>query len=186
MTNARLKRLPELLATILIVAMLSLFIAWTFAPRLLGLTPQIILTGSMEPELKVGALAFVEEVAPESVRVGDVITFRHPLKATNPPTLVTHRVVEVSAVDGGRFTYRTRGDANATADSWVVSSSNLTGKVKFSIPEVGVWSERLRTPMGFVLVIGLPALYVMLTEVQGLLALRRPAASSANTIESET
>lgn len=77
------------------------------------LTPLAVGSGSMEPSLPVHSLIFVEEVDPQEVRVGDIITFDPP--GTTPR--VTHRVVERER-RGSRWYFRTKGDANPAPDDW--------------------------------------------------------------------
>ena len=79
----------------------------------MGLAPIAVRSGSMEPNLPVHTLLFVEQVPADIVRTGDVITFDPP--GTAPRT--THRVVE-RTLRNGRWYFRTKGDANPTADDW--------------------------------------------------------------------
>jgi signal peptidase I len=73
-----------------------------------------VLSGSMAPGMPVGAVAILVPVDPAAVKVGDVITFQAPT-ADHP--VVTHRVVEI--LEGGTHpVFRTRGDANRSADPW--------------------------------------------------------------------
>lgn len=174
-----LKRLIEAAATTLVIAALLLFITWSVGPRIMGWSPQVILTGSMEPSLRVGAVAFVEKVQPSHVVVGDVITFRHPEKPLVPVSLVTHRVVAVQPLGEGNYSFQTKGDANQSVDNWAVPASYLEGRVKFSVPHVGVWSGRVRSPLGFALLIGLPAAFIAISEVRTIRAMwagRKPLA----------
>jgi signal peptidase len=73
-----------------------------------------VLSGSMGPGMPVGAVAVLVPVNPAAVKVGDVITFQAPI-ADHP--VVTHRVVEI--LEGGAHpVFRTKGDANLSADPW--------------------------------------------------------------------
>lgn len=44
-------------------------------PSVLGYQMYIVLSGSMSPAIETGSIAVVKPVAPESIQVGDVITF---------------------------------------------------------------------------------------------------------------
>jgi signal peptidase len=101
-------------------------------PRLLDWQGVIVLTGSMEPALDTGGVAFVDRVPPEKIGVGDIMTFTRP----DSRQQVTHRVTEVTATsDGPQF--RTKGDANDTPDGWTVTSRQVVGKVRFALPRLG-------------------------------------------------
>lgn len=146
------------------VASLALlaFALWMAAPRLLGWTPEIVLSGSMEPALPAGSVAFAAPVAPDNVRVGDVITFRHP---DNPGMLVSHRVVAVVSTDAG-LAFRTKGDANEAEDSWIVQEENLIGRIRWHVPYLGHVASRVQTPAGFVALVGLPAALIVAGELR--------------------
>ena len=55
-----------------------------------GITPYVVLSGSMEPKVPTGSLCFINEhVKYESIKTGDVIAFK-----MSDGTLVTHRAVD--------------------------------------------------------------------------------------------
>jgi signal peptidase len=108
-----------------------------------GFRPVVVYSGSMEPELGVGSLAFVKSVPSDEIEVGDVITFTDPFQARR---LVTHRVVEVVDRPEGGFAYRTKGDANAHRDPWAIALPAEAGRTTFDIPHVGyaLWYAKTR------------------------------------------
>ena len=105
-------------------------------PRLFGIHSYIVLSGSMEPTIHVGALAFVNHKDCD-VEVGDIVTFQIQ---ENNDTLVTHRVISIDE-DGYHF----KGDANANEDMAVVSKSQIVGTYVFQIPEIGFFLDKLNT-----------------------------------------
>lgn len=102
--------------------------------QIMGLKPVVVLSGSMEPAIKTGSLAFID-TSDRVVCEGDVISFR------SGDLLVTHRVVEITG-DG----YRTKGDNNDTADAGIVKDSSLEGKILFSIPGAGYFLKTIALP----------------------------------------
>jgi signal peptidase I len=88
-------------------------LALLVATKVMGLVPIAVRSGSMSPKLPVNTLLLVEQVPADSVRVGDVISFDPP--GEQPRT--THRVVE-RLMRNGHWYFRTKGDANPTADAW--------------------------------------------------------------------
>jgi signal peptidase len=123
------------LAVLAAVAYAVLFLA--------GYRPVVVYSGSMEPELGVGALAFVESVPSADVEVGDVLTFSDPRQ---PGRLVTHRVVEAVEREGGGNAYRTKGDANDAVDPWAIALPEQAGRLAFDIPYAGypLWYAQTR------------------------------------------
>ncbi len=126
--------------------------------RLLGLTPYAVLTGSMEPELPVGSLAYVRHVDPSEVEVGDAITFK-----LESGTLVTHEVYEI---DESAREFRTRGVANVDSagnispDASPVAFSQLVGVVAFCIPCLGYINNFITQAPGIYMVIAFVAMVV--------------------------
>jgi signal peptidase len=93
----------------------------------------VVKTGSMTPTYPVGTVVMTERVTPESVRVGDVISWSIPGENA---TRVSHRVVEVIH-EGNKLSFRTKGDANEEADPRLVPAASLKGRVIFGLPQVG-------------------------------------------------
>ena len=69
--------------------------------------------GAWSRAMPAHSLIFVKEVRPGDVRVGDIITFDPPGRSGR----VTHRVIARERV-GGRWYFRTKGDANPAPDDW--------------------------------------------------------------------
>jgi len=61
--------------------------------------------------------------------------------------------------------FKTKGDANNVADTDLVQSTNVVGKVIFQVPYVGRFIGFIKTPVGFGLVIVLPTLLFILGEL---------------------
>ena len=97
-------------------------------PRMLGYEMYHVITGSMEPELPVGSLIYVEIVSPEEIEAEDIIAFR------SEGTVITHRVLRNRLVEGE---FVTKGDANAQADMNTVLYEELIGRVVYHIPVLG-------------------------------------------------
>ena len=126
--------------------------------RLFGLQMFSVLSGSMEDSISVGGVVYVKEVEPVEIAVGDVITYRMG------NAVVTHRVIElVPADDGSGVTlFRTKGDANNSADSTPVHPQNVIGKVVFDLPLLGYLATGLQTGAGKVLALLFGVLLAML------------------------
>lgn len=129
-------------------------------PSILGYKPMSVLSGSMRPSLEPGDMIVVKEIKPEDVNKGDVITFR-----MDSDSLVTHRVVEVLN-QGKEIKFRTRGDANNTDDSNLVSSKQLIGILAFNIPKGGYIANFIRSPFGFIFLILIPIIYLIASELK--------------------
>jgi len=108
-------------------------------------------TGSMRPAIVPGDLVIVRPVDPDSIGVGDVITFEAPL---GKHELVTHRVVAMTtSAQGPEF--KTRGDANQVADIWTVRYQGLGWTEVTRVRGVGAVTAFLDTLPGRVVVVSL-------------------------------
>ena len=146
MKNPAFKKAWDIISTILVVLVVA-FAVLLVGARLVGLSVYTVISGSMEPTYSVGDLIYVKEVPPESIKVGDPITF-----VLNEDLVVaTHRVVAVDA-ENQRFT--TKGDANEVEDASPVHFNNLIGKPVFSIPLIGYASKWVQNPPGTYIAVG--------------------------------
>ena len=118
-----MKKAYQIFTTLLLIILIAMA-AILFLPKLLGMTPLAVLSGSMEPTYHVGSLVYVKDADPAEVQVGDPITFK-----ISDDTMVTHRVV---AIDTEAQTFQTKGDANDNVDGGAVAYQNLVGKPVFT------------------------------------------------------
>lgn len=116
-----------------------LIMACSLICQITDLKPVVVLSGSMEPAIKTGSLAFID-TSDRDIFVGDVISFRAG------DMLVSHRVVEIT--ESG---YRTKGDNNDVADAGIVKDGGVEGKILFSIPGAGYFLKTAALPAGIVI-----------------------------------
>lgn len=131
-------------------------------PRLLGWQLQVVLSGSMAPSLPAGSISFVEPVDPQSIGVGDVLVFQLP---RDPSQQVSHRIVEIRG-EGEAQEFHTKGDANNAPDDYWVPAANVQGIVRWAIPYLGYVVPYVRSPIGYAILIVLPASMIILGEFQ--------------------
>ena len=130
-------------------------IGWTAGWRI-----EVVRTSSMEPTVPRHALVLVKPVAGSDVAVGDVIAF-HPPGRTDRTIL--HRVTSVTEVNGDRF-FHTKGDANDAEDAGAISDQAIQGRMGWYATRIGPAVGLLLTPLGPMLLIGAPLLYVVVAE----------------------
>ncbi len=132
------------------------FVISPLLPTKQYISTYVIATGSMEPTIKTGSIVFT--TSPKDIKVGDIVAFQSP---NNSDDTIVHRINSV--IDGG---YTTKGDNNSAEDTWVVNSNQIKGKYIYSIPYVGNAIEWAKTPVGFVVVLIIPALLFAYTQYQ--------------------
>ena len=138
--SKNVKKIWDTVTTVL-VALVMIFAVFLMGSRLVGLQVFNVISGSMEPTYSVGDLLYVKTVDPDSVRVGDPITF----VLNEDLAVATHRVV---AVDSDNRQFTTKGDANESEDARPVHFNNLIGVPVFAIPLLGYVSAYIQSPPG--------------------------------------
>lgn len=145
-------RVVNVLAAVVIALALVVLLRTVFTPA--GEVPSLgnysfmrTLTGSMEPAIPVHSFIVTEAVDPESLQVGDIITFRST-ESKLEGALNTHRITSVYE-EGGQLMFHTKGDANAVEDSEPVSSINVVGKVVFISAALGTVVSLFSNPLVF-------------------------------------
>lgn len=128
---------------ILSITILCMLFAGLFLiPRLFGVNPYIVLSGSMEPVVHTGSVAFIN-TKDKQLDVGDIACYRIDGETTigtgasgwsqvQDGTYITHRVIDMN---GDAYIFK--GDANEVADLKEVSPGSVVGNYEFSIPIVG-------------------------------------------------
>lgn len=149
-----IRKVCNVLSSVLLVLML-LIAGVLLVPYLFGYRPTAVLTGSMEPVYHVGSVIFVQEVEPEEIKVGDVITFS--TAGMSYPT--THRVV---SIDTDKQVFVTKGEANDVEDGEIAFSRLLGRPAKISIPLIGYISHSIQTSMKGKLIAGGVVLAIIL------------------------
>lgn len=144
---------------ILGVASIGLLLLATMIPIPGNFKAKIVKSGSMEPAIKTGGIVLIKHST--SYVVGDVITFGPDTK-TQIPT--THRILKIEG-EGVTRLFTTKGDANDAADPVPVRPNDIDGKVFFSAPYVGYVLDFARKPIGFILLVGIPATLIIFDEI---------------------
>ncbi|NHI17010.1 signal peptidase I [Microbacterium excoecariae] len=107
-------------------------LALSLALAALGVSPLVIISGSMAPVYPVGTIVYSQNVPASSVAVGDVVT----TDRFNGPGTVTHRVVRVEAA-GDRVVLTLKGDANQGVDREPYEVTEV-GIVRAAVPFAGL------------------------------------------------
>ena len=127
-------------------------------PRFLGYEIYNVVSGSMEPEIPVGSILYVEPVDPKDLVAGEVIAFM------SEDSVISHRVVENMVIEGEIVT---KGDANAAEDMNTVSYAAVIGRVSKHYPMLGAFMELFTSTVGKVYAIVFAACGVMLNVLAG-------------------
>ena len=148
------------LLTVVLISIVLLLVFTAFNP-IKSFQVLRVMSGSMEPAIKVGSVVFTQKVDPEILKKGEIITY---ISAEDPNVSITHRLVAVEKKNG-ETVFKTKGDANSIEDIAEISSFQIKGKVIFSLPFLGYLSVWIKKPLGFGLLVVLPALLIIISEL---------------------
>lgn len=120
-----------------------------------------ILTGSMEPTIRTGSDVVVKSVDPDTLEVGDIISFVSRDDAIYG-NINTHRIIGIETDESGNRVFVTKGDANNAIDTIKVRGEDIKGKVvlHLNMTEFAVFYDFLHTGYGFMTVIAFPLLLI--------------------------
>ncbi len=101
-----------------------------FVPVIIGYRPLVVLSGSMEPILKVGGILYYQKINIEDYKKGDILVY------ATEDHIISHRIVDITN-DG----FITKGDNNKVLDSKVNLNQVLGKGTNFSIPYIGYYAD---------------------------------------------
>lgn len=101
-----------------------------YAPTAAGWRATVVAGDSMRPSLRAGDVVVYQRPGAVPPRPGRLLVVRDPARAGG---LLTHRLV-----GAGRDGLRTKGDANAVADSVPVPPADVVGVARVVVPYVGL------------------------------------------------
>ncbi|WP_411730763.1 signal peptidase I [Paeniglutamicibacter sp.] len=131
-----MRRISKILYTLIMTALIVVILAAALIPRVLGLVPLTLVSGSMEGKYSTGDLLVVnplEDAEKETLHVGDVVSF-YPTP-NDISNLTSHRIIDVTTT-GDDILYTTKGDATDSADK-PIKPVQVAGKVLYHVPFAG-------------------------------------------------
>lgn len=121
-----------------IFTFVAVFIVVGISTGMFGIKMTAIASNSMNPYFYRGDIVVVKTC--DDYQIDDVIEYRHN------NMMVVHRIVEEKVDSSGEVYFITKGDNNNANDTWVVTKSQIKGKVQFVIPKIGyltLWISEL-------------------------------------------
>ncbi len=131
---------------------------------LFGYKAFIVLTDSMSAtDFAAGDLVIVKEVKPETLKIGDIISYR----STNLEhyyEVVTHKIRSSTIDPSGKPGFITYGTTTGTDDEEIVTYQNILGIHKMTIPKIGTFFQFLKSTPGYIVCILTPFLLLILIQ----------------------
>lgn len=138
-----------------------------------GVQAYVVQSDSMTPEFAAGDVIFSEEVNPEELVAGDIITFISRDSASYGQT-ITHCIREVTTYNG-ELAFITYGIATGVDDGTPAAASDVLGRYTFRIAGLGSFFEFLKSVPGYIVCILLPFLVIIGLQIANIVSAVRAA-----------
>lgn len=137
-----------------------------------------IISPSMTPNINTYDVVVDTKVKkPEDIKINDVITFNSSIPGVRGGT-ITHRVIAINIDTNGEYHYRTKGDYNLVDDGVDVEFDDIVGKVSLRIPQLGKLQSFMATKTGWLILVLIPALYIIFKDVIKIIKLKNSEANN--------
>ena len=124
-----MERIKDLLLKL--VYFLILIYLIVFIPIIWNYYPLIVVSGSMEPTLKVGGILYYHEKNINEFKKNEILVYRYKNH------IISHRIVNKNS-----DSFITKGDANKKNDSKVIYHNQIIGEgTNFCIPYIGYYID---------------------------------------------
>lgn len=120
------------------------------------------MSGSMEPAIPVGAYVVVKKTEDANLKEGSIVAFLNPYDEYQT---IVHRIAKIEK-NGPVTAISTKGDNNKNGDLFTLSGNDIIGELVFTIPYLGYIAQFIRTPLGFFLFVGIPALIIIGLQIK--------------------
>jgi len=125
-----------------------------------------VMSGSMSPRIFSGSLIMIKPS--QRYNVNDVISYKQKDYVGNlSKGTITHRIIKAEKNED-KYVYTTKGDRNPSEDTEKVEKEQILGKVTFTFPLIGYAASFAKTQIGFVLLVIIPAVLIVFSEVMKL------------------
>lgn len=128
-----------------------------------GFRTFVIVSESMEPDIKVGDVILVRERDPSKIKMGDVVSYQG-MTGDFEGKVITHEVQSIMEEEG-RYIFYTKGTNNVLQDPEVLEEQ-LYGVVVHKFILFSLVSKIIRSTIGFFLLIFIPCIVILVKEIR--------------------
>lgn len=122
---------PFYVIGMILLALVILVFAGVMIPRLFGIQEYAVELDSLDPDLQIGSLAFVEKTDAKLLVPGDLIAY------TPDSGSVAVAFLRVTENDAGSTEVQAQGNTVATQNAVTIRYDQIKGRVVFKVPLIG-------------------------------------------------
>ncbi len=113
------------------------YIVINYVPFIAKYDHYIIVTGSMDPVIKINDVVIIDSsVEAKDLSIGDIIAFKTDLNSDGKDEVVVHYLSSVNTVNGETI-YKTHPEVSNTEDTWDLNEDDILGLHVLTIPKIG-------------------------------------------------
>lgn len=158
-------KICKIVMTFVIVCLLLIIIIQKISSnniKLGGYGIYTVVTGSMNPTLKVKDMILSKNVEPENLNIGDIIVYMGE-EGSISGKIVTHRIVKKENRNNIWY-FTTKGDVNQVEDK-EINSNQVVGKYVTKLKLLSIVSHIVNNTFGFFFVVFIPFVVFVFFEV---------------------
>lgn len=171
----KLKKIAKVISTIIfwfLIAIIIFLLGYVLLVRIYTKQDRLedipinfytIVTQSMANTIMPGDIVITYKTKDDIYKENDIITFVSESNSSKGVT-ITHRIIDVNYTND-KYYYKTKGDANNTADFTPVSQDSVIGKVVLTIPKAGYLQQFLVSKFGWLIAVVLPCLGIIIYDI---------------------
>jgi len=136
-SNAKKKSIASWVRFFLSLALvvIAIFVIFNYVPFVAKYDYYRILTGSMDPVIKVNEVVVIDtSINHENLQIGDIIAFYADINNDGTDEIVVHYLDAINQ-DVGVTTYKTKPEVSNQEDSWTLSDDDIIGIHVLTLPK---------------------------------------------------
>lgn len=170
--NKKLSILNITLTSILLILTVIVFFSVISAKikgrdaKIFGLSFHVVVSQSMEPQIKVGDFVVAKSIKFSDVKLGDYIIYKSPSNIQNGERILH----EVITIDYEKGEIKTKGTNNEIEDDYIVTSQHLLGKHIYHSTFMGklvVWLSQAKNLIFIAVLIF--ALFIIIDQIKNII-----------------
>lgn len=112
------------------------YVIFNYVPFIAKYDYYRILTGSMDPVIKVNEVVVIDtSINHEDLQVGDIIAFYADINDDGTDEVIVHYLNSINE-DGGVTTYKTKPEVSNREDPWTLSDDDIIGIHVLTLPKI--------------------------------------------------
>ncbi|NCA67789.1 MAG: signal peptidase I [Clostridia bacterium] len=155
MNNMKLKKAIKplkIMLSIFIMALLLYMALTAFLPKVaerwLPLKHYVIVSDSMDPDIKRGDIVIIKNPSYDKLKTDDIISFYVDANLDGNKEIVTHYIYSVELDNSGERIYRTINAKKEAPDSWSLKDADIIGQSVYTLPKIGKFMMFAQSSIG--------------------------------------